>query len=111
METLHLVGGKTSKTRQTLSAKRKPPRTRKLLLAWWLTLAKGKNRHLKPNFRVDVLKTQTNDPDELSQAINNAKISNKFRINQFFVDGVADFITGLKVAMLSLKHRQDKSQH
>ena len=43
--------------------------------------------------------TQTNDGDELANAINNIQIN-----------GNADLLTSIKIAQLSLKHRKNKSQ-
>jgi len=49
--------------------------------------------------RVEMRLTQTNDGDELANAINNIQIN-----------GNADLLTGIKIAQLSLKHRKNKSQ-
>ena len=49
--------------------------------------------------RVEMRLTQTNDGDELSNAINNIQIN-----------GDADLLTSIKIAQLSLKHRKNKSQ-
>ena len=54
--------------------------------------------------------TQTNDIGDLLQAINSCEIRKltKKVLNQV-LDGNADLLTGIKVAQLSLKHRQDKT--
>jgi len=49
--------------------------------------------------RVEMRITQTNDGDELANAINNIQIN-----------GNADLLTSIKIAQLSLKHRKNKSQ-
>jgi len=49
--------------------------------------------------RADVRVTQTNDIGKLISAINTVEIN-----------GMANFVTGVKIAQLSLKHRMNKSQ-
>ncbi len=54
-------------------------------------LEKGIISHSINHNRVDIKLTQTNDIGLLLNAINTVEISKELRINQFFIDGEADF--------------------
>jgi 26S proteasome regulatory subunit N10 len=54
--------------------------------------------------------TQTNDISLLLNAIGTCDISRLFKILTKNLDGEADFFNAVKIAQLSLKHRQNKSQ-
>ena len=60
--------------------------------------------------RVDIKVTQTNDIGVLLNVISQIDISKRLCVvvNQI-LDGEADFLNAIKVAQLSLKHRQNKS--
>ena len=59
--------------------------------------------------------TQTNEIGDLINAIGNVQISkyaqaNPFSYHHLFIDGESDCLKAIKIAQLSLKHRQNKAQ-
>jgi hypothetical protein len=98
------LGLMPSKMPPTLSALLRLSKTLRAHVVFCLWLVKGKTLsiHLMIYFlvnRVEMRITQTNDGDELANAINNIQIN-----------GNADLLTSIKIAQLSLKHRKNKSQ-
>jgi len=53
--------------------------------------------------------TQTNDISLLLNSVASCEIRKRPLTNFLSVDGQADFFNAIKVAQLSLKHRQNKS--
>ena len=101
MEILLHLDGIASKMLRPLLLRLRHNKIQRVLWGFSVWQEKGKFNHnfIKIWLRVEIRLTQSNEIGDLINSINNIQIN-----------GNADVITAVKIAQLSLKHRQNKSQ-